>query len=138
MHYWRGLKVTNGLMTGTSVGYFSNHFSLYGWGGLSIDGSYTEVTGIAKYTNKNYSLTLVDIDNFSGLPKVDYFNYKAKETNHIVDLTAAYQFPFMSLSWSTVLYGNDRVVGTSTQRYLELGFNAALNEASIQLAIDLF
>ncbi len=134
MHYWRGLRVTDGFMTGTSAGYFSESFSAFVWGGLSIDGDYKEVTPVISYSAGNFSATLIDINNFSGLEKIDYFNYDAETTNHIVDLTVGYNFDFMHVAWSTILYGNDRIPGTDDQRYstyVEIGFPLKVNETSV-------
>lgn len=134
MHYWRGLKVTNGFMTGTSAGYFGDKFSAYAWGGLSLDGEYKEVTGILNYKHKDFSATLIDIYNFSGMEKMDYFNYSGGETVHIMDLSLAYNFSFMSVSWSTILYGNDCIDGTDEQRYstyVEFGFPLELNGTKV-------
>jgi hypothetical protein len=134
MHYWRGLRVSDGFMTGTSAGYFSKNFSAYVWGGLSIDGDYKEVTPVISYNTGNLSATLIDINNFSGLNKIDYFNYDAATTNHIVDLTLSYKFDFMHVSWSTILYGNDRIPGTDEQRYstyVELGVPLEVNQTSV-------
>lgn len=110
MHYWRGLRVTDAAMTGTSLGYFGDHFSAYAWGGLSFNGEYKEVTNVLSYNQNNWSVTLIDIYNFSGLDTIEYFNYNKGECNHLVDLTLGYSFPFMNVAWSTVLYGNDLTV----------------------------
>jgi len=201
MHYWRGLKVTNSAMAGTSVGYFADKFSAFAWGGMSFDGSYKEVTNILSYKPGKLSFTLIDIYNFSGLEEIEYFNYKKGETGHLVDLTVGYNFDFMNFSWSTILYGNDlnaagdhrystyvllqvpfevdgitfapyiapafalngdaeqmlygddnfgianvgfsvsKTITTSAKEWpvsATLGYNTILNQASIQLAIDIF
>jgi hypothetical protein len=120
MHYWRGLKVTDAFMTGTSVGYFGKKVSVFAWGGMSLDGKYREVTNVVSYAHKNFSATLIDIYNFSGIQNGDleYFNYKQSESGHIVDLTLGYKLKFMNIAFSTVLYGNDRISAENTdQRY---------------------
>jgi hypothetical protein len=201
MHYWRGLKVTDAAMTGTSLGYFGDNFSAFAWGGLSFNGEYKEVTNVIKYSINNLSVTLTDIYNFSDLDTVEYFNYNKDECKHLVDLTVGYSFRFMNVSWSTILYGTDRTadndqrfstyvlfefpfeldgvtltpyvapafalngnaeqmlygdenlgvanIGLNVKRSFKvneldfpvtatLGYNTILNQASIQLAIDLF
>lgn len=134
MHYWRGLRVTDAFMTGTSAGYFSDHFSAYVWGGLSLNGEYKEVTPVISYTKNDFSATLIDINNFSGLQTIDYFNFDAGGTNHIIDLTLGYNFDFVNVAWSTILYGNDHIPGTDEQRYstyVEFGFPVKLKETSV-------
>lgn len=134
MHYWRGLRVTNGLMTGTSVGYFGENFSAYAWGGLSVDGDYKEVTGVVSYASKNFSTMLIDIYNFSGMRNMDYFNYNGNISNHIIDLTLAYDFSAVNVAWSTVLFGNDRIPATGDFRYstyVEIGVPVMVNESSV-------
>jgi len=116
MHYWRGLRVTEGVMTGTSVGYFGENFSTYAWGGLSVDGSYKEVTNCFSYSKNNFRVTLLDIFNFSGVQDVEYFNYNKDETVHFLDLSVGYSFSFMNVSWATVIYGND-LLANGDQRY---------------------
>ncbi|MDZ7777251.1 MAG: hypothetical protein U5L09_17375 [Bacteroidales bacterium] len=134
MHYWRGLRVTDAFMIGTSAGYFGDSFSAFVWGGLSLNGEYKEVTPVISYSTGNFSATLIDINNFSGLEKIDYFNFDAETTNHIVDLTLGYDFTFMHVAWSTILYGNDRITGTGHQRYstyVEFGFPVKVNKTSV-------
>lgn len=117
MHYWRGLRVSNTPIFATSAGYFGKNFSAYIWSGVGLNGNYKEVDPIITFKHHNFNATLSDINNFSGLNKVNYFDYNKKTTNHIIDLSVGYNFSFVDVSWATILYGNDRVAGTSDQRF---------------------
>ncbi len=133
MHYWRGLRVTEAVMTATSVGYFGDHFSAYAWGGLSIDGKYKEVTNIISYKKENFEVTFRDIFNFSGVDDPKYFNYDENETLHTLDIQLGYRFSFMHLSVATVIYGNDRE-GVDLQRYstfVNLAFPIRLEKITV-------
>lgn len=133
MHYWRGLRVTEAVMTGTSVGYFGDNLSVYAWGGLSVDGKYKEVTNIISYKKGNFKVTLCDIYNFSGATNPDYFNYKKEETLHFIDLEVAYSFSFMNLSVATVIYGNDRELGDVQKysTYVNMSFPIKLEKVTV-------
>jgi len=127
MHYWRGLRVSKAPVFAASAGYFSKNFSAFVWSGVSLTGDYKEVDPVISCTiKKNFSITLLDINNFSGLTStsIKFFNYNKSNTNTILDLSAAYKVSFLDISWATIIYGNDRVTGTSNQRfstYVELG-----------------
>ena len=111
MHYWRGLRVSDGFVTAPMVGYYNQGFAVFAWGGLSVDGHYKEVSQIVSYTKGNFNITLLDIFNFTGAPDADYFNFKPDETNHITDLSIAWDFTDdipLRLMFATVIYGNDR------------------------------
>ncbi len=135
MHYWRGLRVSEGPVMTTTVGYFSKSFSAFVFSGVSFTGNYTEVDPVINYTHKNFSITLLDVDNFSGLTPVNYFDYNRKTTNHFIDLSASYKFSFMDISWATILYGNDRIAATSKQRYstyVEIGVPIKVKNFSVR------
>ena len=134
MHYWRGLRVSDGMLTATSIGYYSKNLSIYGWGGLSFNGDYKEVTGVVTYSYNHLGVQLSDIFNFSGTDSIKYFDYKRDETLHLVDLSLLYHFSFMNISWSTIVYGNDCIPGTSKQRYstyVEFGVPLKINDSSV-------
>lgn len=127
MHYWRGLRVSDGFVTAPMVGYYNQGFAAFAWGGLSVDGQYTEVSHIISYTTGNFNVTLLDIFSFTGNPAADFFNFKAGETNHITDLSLGYGFGEdipLRLMWATVIYGNDRDSNGDNRysTYLEAAF----------------
>ncbi len=135
MHYWRGLRVSDGPIMASSVGYFSKGFSAFVWSGVSFTGNYKEVDPVINFTHKNLSITLLDINNFSGLTSIKYFNYDKNTTNTILDMSVAYKFSFMDISWATIIYGNDRIAGTSEQRfstYVEIGVPIKIKDYSVR------
>ncbi|MNZ81640.1 hypothetical protein D3C78_1003160 [compost metagenome] len=116
MHLWRGYTVTNTPMTAVDLHYNSknNHFSAGVWGGAGFTGDYKEFDYYLSYQNKGFNIAVWDIYNFSNgatYNNSEFFNYKAGETGHFIDLTVGYKlqgsFP-LSMSWSTILYGRDR------------------------------
>jgi len=126
MHYWRGLRVSDGFVAGPTVGYFNGGFAILSWGGMSLDGDFLEVTNIISYTTGGFTVALADIFNFSGLANPQYFNYNADETNHIIDLSVSYNFGEnvpLRFMLATIIYGNDRdAMGNNRySTYFEVG-----------------
>jgi hypothetical protein len=137
MHYWRGLRVSDGFVTAPMVGYYNQGFAAFVWGGLSVDGRYREVSQIISYSSGGFSVTLLDIFNFSGLENADYFNFRAAETNHITDLSVAYTFGEtlpLNILLATVIFGNDRDTNGDNRysTYLEAGFPFVYDDYSVQ------
>lgn len=126
MHYWRGLRVSDGFVTAPIVGYYNSGFAAFAWGGLSVDGRYKEVSKIVSYSSGGFSIILLDIFNFSGNPDAGYFNFNSDETNHITDLAVMYDFTEsfpLRLMFASVIYGNDRDSSGDNRysSYLEAG-----------------
>lgn len=126
MHYWRGLRVSDGFVTAPMVGYYNGGFSVFTWAGMSVDGDYREVSQIVSYSAGNFNITLLDIFNFSGLPEFDYFNFDPDETNHITDISVSYDYTEsipLRTTLATIIYGNDRNADGSNRfsSYLRLG-----------------
>lgn len=137
MHYWRGLRVSSSFVTAPMLGYYNNNLSVFTWAGMSVDGQYKEVSQIISYSAGNFSITLLDIFNFSGAPDADYFNFNSAETNHITDLSLSYNFTDaipLTLMMATVLYGNDRDSQGDNRysSYLEAGFPIARETFTVQ------
>lgn len=127
MHYWRGLRVSDGFITAPTVGYFNGGFAIFSWGGIALDGDFREVTNIISYTTGGFTVAVADIFNFSGVANPQYFNFDADETGHIIDLSVAYNFgdraPFRIMA-ATIIYGNDRDIRGNNRysTYIEAGF----------------
>ncbi len=126
MHYWRGLRVSNGFVTAPMIGYHNDGFSVFTWAGLSVDGDYREVSQIISFAKNNFQVTLLDIFNFTGLSNADYFNLKSDETNHITDLSVVYDMKEimpLKVMLATVVYGNDRNANGTNRysSYLQMG-----------------
>lgn len=125
MHLWRGMEVTDGLVLTTDLSLTDRHkhFRAGIWGGTNINGSYKEFNYYLSYTYRRLGVAVWDTYNFS--PGADYnnsefFNYKARETGRFIDATVSYtlseKYPLF-VSWSTILYGRDRDVLNSQNRY---------------------
>lgn len=138
MHYWRGLRVSDGFVTAAMVGYYSDNFSAFAWGGLSVDGQYKEVSKIISYTRGNFSITLLDIFNFSTNPEANYFNFKSNETLHLTDLSLGWDFREqapITLLWATIIHGSPDQNEKGNNRYstyLEASFPFTHKETTVQ------
>jgi len=118
MHYWRGLRVTDGLMSATSVGYFGDNFSAFAWGGLSFNGKYKEVTNVISYNLGGFNVSLTDIWNFSSFDTLRYFDFDQNTCQHLVDITLGYTNEHFKVSWSSIVYGSgDLTTNNSGQKY---------------------
>ena len=137
MHYWRGLRVSDGFVTAPMVGYYNGGFAVFAWGGLSVDGSYKEVSQIISYSTGGFNITLLDIFNFSDAPDASYFNFRSHKTNHITDLSVSYNFlealP-LRLMFASVIYGNDRDSNGDNRysSYLEAGIPLIYETFAVQ------
>ncbi len=125
MHLWRGGEVADGLVITADVHYkfASDHLRVGFWGGTNVVGDYKEFNNYINYHNGGFSLTLVDTYNFSEnatYNNEEFFNYNASQTGRFLDATLVYDFDDkfpLTLSWATVLYGRDRNVENSHNRY---------------------
>lgn len=119
-HIWRGMEVNNGAIMTTEgiVTDNSGKFAFGLWYGTNAsDKNYNEFDYYVSFNAGGFSFSVWDFNNFSGVGD-DYkiFNYRARETNHFIDATVAYDFgnicPALpiNVSWSTILYGHDRRV----------------------------
>lgn len=124
-HLWRGIEVSDGLVTTSSIAVHDKHQHLrFGlWGGTNTQGNYKEFNYFAEFKHKEWKLALWDTYNFS--PGADYnnkefFNYSARTTGRFLDATLSHQggarFP-LSLSWSTILFGRDRNADNTANKY---------------------
>ncbi len=119
-HLWRGAEVSDGLVleADASVTFADGHLNVGLWGGTNTSGNYKEFDYHASFTAKGFTLAVWDIFNFSpgaSYDNQDFFNYNAHTTGRFLDVTASYNFATVSpkvpltLSWSTVVFGRDRV-----------------------------
>lgn len=125
MHLWRGIEVADGIVltTDVSLADSKDHFRIGLWSGTNTQGTYKEFNYYASYTYKGFSLALWDTYNFSRgatYNNKEFFNYKACETGRFLDAIASYRFegrfPLL-LSWSTIIFGRDRNVGNTINKY---------------------
>ena len=137
MHYWRGLRVSDGLVTAPTIGYYKGGFSAYAWGGMSVNGSYREVSQIISFETGGFNITLLDIFNFSGQENPEFFNYNKDETIHLLDLSVGYHFGEsfpLNIMAATILYGNDLLASGDARysTYLEAGYSFFLHSTKIE------
>lgn len=124
-HLWRGMEVADGAVVMSDLSYTvaRGHVTLGLWGGTNTQGTYNEFNHYASLSVKGLSLALWDTYNFSPgatYNNHEYFNYSAHTTGRFLDCTASYRFtgrlPLL-LSWSTILFGRDRNVDNTEQKY---------------------
>lgn len=125
MHLWRGIEVADGMVFTTDVSLTDakGHFRIGLWGGTNTRGTYKEFNYYTSYTCKGFSLALWDTYNFSSgatYNNKEFFNYRARDTGRFLDAIASYRFsgkfPLL-LSWSTVIFGRDRNLGNTVNKY---------------------
>lgn len=124
-HLWRGIEVSDGLVTTTSLALHDphRHVRLGVWGGTNTSGNYKEFNYFAEFNHRGWTLAFWDTYNFS--PGADYnhsefFNYSARTTGRFLDASLSYRFgpkcP-LSLTWSTILFGRDRNASNTANKY---------------------
>lgn len=127
-HLWRGIEVASGLVYTGDIHFDYKRIYAGFWAGGTADGSYKEFNNYVGYKSKHLSLELWDIYNFS--PKATYnnsafFNYRAGETGRFADFRSYYTISDkvpLQLSWNTVVYGRDRNVNNTHNRYSSFVF----------------
>ncbi len=125
MHLWRGGEVADGMVITTELYYAdaSERFKIGFWGGSNTAGEYKEFNYFASCTLGNLHLALADTYNFSEYADYnnkEFFNYSSRETGRFLDARVKYTIsdnvPIL-LGWSTVIFGRDRDVSNSGNRY---------------------
>lgn len=147
-HLWRGLVITDKPMMGVQTIFNidgQNKFTAGFWGGMAFsndnDGThYKEINYYVQYADKGFSIGLWDLFNTRGAKDVDIWNYKEKETGHLLDLRTSYffgsKFP-LTIEADVLLYGsgdkedimknigNEKITEKGDQRYstyVQLGY----------------
>lgn len=125
-HLWRGMEVADGCVVLADLGYTfaHSHVTVGLWGGTNTAGSYKEFNHYVSFSAGGFELSACDTYNFSpgaSYNNRQYFNYSARETGRFLNCTLNYrfrqpQFPLL-LSWSTIMFGRDRSIDNSTQKY---------------------
>lgn len=121
MHLWRGFRVTDATNSVTTLAYKSKDGKLAAgfYGGYSFNGFYTEFDTYTSYSNKGFTLSVWDINNFTDYDtdyydtNSDFFDY-GRRSSRFVEATLAYEFQNstfpLSISWTTILIGRDYFV----------------------------
>ena len=121
-HIWRGMEVNDGFITTADLNVSSNNdmfkFGLWYGTNTANPANYKEFDYYFGFYSGGFSLDVWDFNNFTGRSREDgykIFNYRASETNHMIDATIGYSFAEampgfpMQIKWSTAFFGNDRV-----------------------------
>lgn len=122
-HLWRGIEVASGLIFTGDLHLDGDHFYGGFWGGGSVDGSYKEFDNYVGFKKGKFNVELWDIYNFSPdgtYNNTEFFNYNASETGRFLDFRSNYtiseKFPLI-LSWNAVLFGRDRNLENTENKY---------------------
>ena len=109
-YVWRGVLSTSKPTPNfqPTLAYSCRGFELGVWGSTDFIGSYKEIDPYISYTKGLFKVTLTDYNwNF----KNPYFNFRSKETDHILEGALAYSgvesFP-LCVSVATMFYGADK------------------------------
>lgn len=125
---WRGLKCGDVCLQ-PSMGVNVGKFSFMAWGSTNLNTFGQDVDLFITYANKGLTLQFA---NYFVVPdsdtKFDYFDFKARTTNHMFDANISYQFSKkvpLTLMWSTFFAGNDYYNadgGRSYSSYAEISY----------------
>lgn len=122
-HLWRGIEVASGLVFTGDLHLDGKYFYGGFWGGGSGDGVYKEFNNYAGFKKGRFNVELWDIYNFSPAAtynNTEFFNYNGNETGRFLDFRSNYtiseNFP-LTLSWNAVLFGRDRNVQNTENKY---------------------
>jgi hypothetical protein len=104
-YIWRG-SYCGGASIQPTLGLSAGGFSLTAWGsvGFTSPEYLEEYDFTVGYGVGGFSAAITDYWFNSSS---NYFNYKSKETAHILEGTLAYDFGPLALSWNTFFAGND-------------------------------
>lgn len=124
-HLWRGMEVADGVVITSDATYttLGGHVTFGLWGGTNARGTYKELNHHLAFHTGGFQLALWDTYNFSPAATYNnrqYFNYSARTTGRFLDATASYRFAHhfpLLLSWSTVVFGRDRNVRNTQNKY---------------------
>lgn len=116
MHLWRGIQVTNELMSDVDVHFMDKNkvWKVGVWGGAGVNGVYKEFDYYVSFAKNGFSAAVWDIYNFSKgatYNNTDIFNYSARGTGRFIDASIGYRFQGsfpLSINWATVVFGRDR------------------------------
>jgi len=151
-YIWRGIEYGKSPSIQPTLSLTKGSFEIGVWGAFNTTGTYNELDPYAKYTLKNFTLTLTDyfINSTSNPNKTKYFNYNQWTTNHTLEGSLQYKGPDkfpISILVGTYFYGNDRktsidssniynIIKTTSQyysTYVELGYTVKCRNKSFDL-----
>lgn len=113
-YIWRGQDLGNvSLQPTLTIGY--KGLSLSGWGSVGLDKDDTKEFDLTLgYAVGGFHVAVTDywFDNGAG-----YFHYGARNTAHVFEANAGYDFGFLSVNWFTNFAGNDGVNRDGNRAY---------------------
>jgi len=155
-YIWRGIEFGKTPSIQPTLSYVKGNFEIGAWGAFNTIGTYNELDPYAKYTLKNFTLTLTDyfIHNNANQNNTHYFNYDQWTTNHTFEGSLQYKGPEklpISILVATYFYGNDRkvtidssntnkIIKTTSQNYstyIELGYTVKCKQKSFDVFLGL-
>jgi hypothetical protein len=137
-YIWRGLVFSPAVNIQPLVDYTYKGLSVGSWGSYGVGTNYFETDLYLSYSLGNLSITLFDYYNEmeTAMDSVNYFNFKAGETWHMLEATLAYtiseDFP-LTVTAATFFYGADYNYTDKKQfysTYLELAYAFSVKEVS--------
>jgi len=153
-YIWRGLDYGKSPSIQPTLSFTKGGFEIGAWSAVNTIGSYHELDPYAKYTFKNFSLTLTDyfIHNEMNPNGTKYFDYGSNTTNHTFEGALQYKGPEkfpVSILVGTCFYGNDRkitpdltdsskmTIKQNYSTYIELGYTVKCKGKSFDLFMGL-
>ena len=148
-YIWRGTDYGHSPSIQPTLSLTIEGFEIGGWGAIATNSYYQEIDAYAKYTLKNFSLTLTDyyipsVTGLSASPDSSYFNYADEETAHSLEGSLMYKGSEKLPLWvmgGVFFYGNDKRWGydaakdttnqTYYSTYIEAGYTLAIKENNI-------
>ena len=113
-YIWRGQDLGNvSLQPTLTIGY--KGLSLSGWGSVGLDKDDTKEFDLTLgYAVGGFHVAVTDywFNNGAG-----YFHYGARNTAHVFEANAGYDFGFLSVNWFTNFAGNDGVNRDGNRAY---------------------
>lgn len=150
-YVWRGIDFGNSPAIQPTISMVAGNFELGLWGSVSTQNAHKEVDLYAKYTYKNFTLSLTDyyIPTLNGMPsspdpRLSIFDNK--KTAHAFEGSLLFKggekLPLW-ISANTFFYGNDKrwgydaakdtTDGTYFSTYFEAGYSLAVGENNLDI-----
>ena len=140
-HYWRGMQTGRGLSfeAGASLS-LTDGLTAGIWNGTALNNSYKEIDFYFTYSNKGYSISILDYYcPRNAVFSKEFGDLREASTPHLVDIQAGYypaHFPF-SVMVSTMIWGDDlnEQGKNNYSTYVELAYNNTTDDMTTQLLV---
>lgn len=142
MHTWRGSAATKLPAIEPSFEISNSNTTLGVWVAHSIDNKYSEMDLYLAYNYKHFTLTVLDyFCPASYKESNEITNFNKETTNHIIELTAAFngteRLP-ISFMVGTMVYGYDRDSETNENMYstyFQFGYNTQIENSNLDFVL---